>query len=134
ASRMHISEQDWRDEWPRLLKRVESDQLKILKRSASGDVLEGEIVLGGKPIGVIIKRPRRKYWYRYLNSIGRASRAKRTWLKAWKLYIRNVVCEWPLLVMEKETLGYVTDSIVVLEKMQGTPLNSLDLDSLSPAM
>jgi tRNA A-37 threonylcarbamoyl transferase component Bud32 len=127
---MEITREDWQTEFPRLLQRIESDQLEVIKRSRSGDVLEGEIILGGKPISVIIKRPRRKYWYRYLNSVGRPSRAKRIWLKAWKLYIRNVVCEFPLLVMEKQVLGYVTDSIIVLEKMQGTPLDRLDLDSL----
>jgi tRNA A-37 threonylcarbamoyl transferase component Bud32 len=130
ASQLKLTREDWEQAWPDLLARIESEQFTVLKRSASGEVLEGELVLRGKPIPVIIKRPRRKYWYRRLNSIGRASRVWRTWLKAWKLFIRNVPCEWPLLVMERRVLGYVTDQLLVLEKMQGTSLSSLNLDAL----
>jgi tRNA A-37 threonylcarbamoyl transferase component Bud32 len=115
------------------LARIESDQLETIKRSPSGDVLAGDVVVGGKPMAVIVKRPRRKYWYRYLNSVGRPSRVKRIWLKAWKLFIRGVPAEVPLIVMERRRFGYVTGGIIVLERVQGTPLNELDLDSLDAA-
>src|SRR5262249_36578645 len=131
-SQMQFTADDWKSEWPNLLARIESDQLNILKRSPSGVVLEGEIILGGRPVSVIIKRPRKKYWRRYLGGIFRASRAARIWTKAWKLIVRNVPCEWPLLVMEMRTLGYVTDSIIVLEKMHGHKLSTMDLDALDP--
>jgi tRNA A-37 threonylcarbamoyl transferase component Bud32 len=117
-------------QWPSLLARIEADQLDVIKRSRSGDVLAGEIVLGGKPIDIIVKHPRRKYWYRHLNSIGRASRVLRMWKKAWALYARHIAVEWPLLVMEKRVLGYVTDSIIVFERMRGDTLSKMNLNKL----
>lgn len=132
ASQLKLARADWEQAWPDLLARIESDQLTVLKRSNSGDVLVGELILAGKPIPVIVKRPRRKYWYRYANAIGRASRARRTWLKGWKLFIRNVPCEWPLLVMERRVFGYVAEQILVLEKMEGRALATIDLDAMSP--
>ena len=127
---MEFSAQDWKTEWPNLLARIESDQLTVLKRSRSGDVLEGEAILGGKPISVIIKRPKRKYVYRTITGAWRLSRAWRIWIKAWKLLVRNIACEWPLLVMEKRTFGYVTDAIIVLEKVSGQTLGRMDLDAI----
>jgi tRNA A-37 threonylcarbamoyl transferase component Bud32 len=133
VSRMQIAPEDWQREWPNLLARIESDQLTIIKRSPSGDVLEGEITLGGRPIHVIVKRPRKKFWHRYFTTLFRAGRAQRTWTKAWKIIVRNIPCEWPLIVMEKHALGYVTDSIIVLEKMQGQTLATMDLNALEAA-
>ena len=130
---MQFSREDWQNEWPNLVKRIESDQLTILKRTGSGDVLEGEIILGGKPIPVIIKRPKRKYYYRSIFGAFRVSRAWRIWTKAWKLLVRDISCEWPLLVMEKLAFGYVTDAIIVLEKIGGQTLSKINLDVLPQA-
>lgn len=121
--------EDWRAAWPQLLAQVESDQFSIIKRDRSGDVLEGEIVLGGRPIQVIVKRPRVKYWYRYLTALGRPSRALRTWIKAWKMIARNVPVDWPMLVIEKRILGYVVDSLLVVERLPGKTLAAVDLDA-----
>jgi tRNA A-37 threonylcarbamoyl transferase component Bud32 len=79
---------------------------------------------------VIIKRPRLKYRRRRITAAVRPSRARRIWTKAWKLLVRELPCEWPLLLMEKRSFGHVTDSLIVLEKMAGQPLSMLDLDSL----
>jgi tRNA A-37 threonylcarbamoyl transferase component Bud32 len=130
ASRMMFDQPQWQEAWRDLLARIDADQLDIIKRSRSGDVLSGEMVLGGRPISVIVKRPKKKFWYRHLNSIGRAGRARRSWTKAWKLYIRGIHAEFPLLLMEKSTLGYVTDSIIVFEQMRGETLAKIDLDAL----
>ena len=124
ASRLDISEEDWREAWPNLLEQIASDQFEVLKRSSSGDVLAGEIVLGGRPVSVVVKRPLRKYWYRYFNEIGRGSRSYRAWVKAWKLVVRNIPTAWPLLLMEKRRLGYVTESLIVLERVSGQALSS----------
>ena len=132
ASQMKFDREQWQQAWSDLKSRIDADQLEIIKRSRSGDVLGGEIIIDGRPIPVIVKRPRKKYWYRYLNSFGRPSRAMRMWSKAWKLYIRNIAAEFPLLVMEKRTLGYVTDSIIVFEKSRGSTLSTMDLNSLEP--
>ncbi len=82
VSDMTFTEDEWKKAWPQLLARIERDELEILKRSPSGDVLAGEVDLGGRTISVVIKRPRRRYWYRYINEIGRGSRARRAWYKA----------------------------------------------------
>jgi tRNA A-37 threonylcarbamoyl transferase component Bud32 len=130
ASRLEISKQDWLRAWPLLLKQIQDDQLKIIKRSRSGDVLSGEIILAGKPLNVIVKRPRRRYWYRYLNEIGRGSRPYRGWRKAWNLLIRGIPTAWPLLMMEKRSSGYVTDAVLITEQVAGQTLAHENLDAI----
>ena len=60
ASQMTISRQDWETEWPRLWGQIESGQMEVLKSSLSGDVLAGEITLGGQRISIVVKRPFRR--------------------------------------------------------------------------
>lgn len=130
VSRMEISADDWDAAWPSLIERVETDQMEVLKRSASGDVLAGDIALGGRPVSIIVKRSRRKYWHRYLTDIGRGTRPRRAWRRAWQLIHRDVPTAWPLLLMEKRSVGYVTDTLIVYERVSGTMLHSIDLDAL----
>ena len=132
ASRLEISDEDWLREWPLLLKQINADQLPVIKRSRSGDVLSAQITIGGKSLDVIVKRPRRRYWYRYLNEVGRGSRPRRAWKKAWNLIIRGIPTAWPLLVMEQRTAGYVTDAILISEKVPGDTLAHEDLDAIPP--
>jgi hypothetical protein len=113
-----------------LRERIEADALEVIKRSPSGDVLAGTVAPGGEPIDVVLKRPRRRYWYRYLNEIGRGARARRAWLKAWKMIARNVPTAWPLLLMEKRRFGYVVDTVIVFERVPGPTLASADLASI----
>lgn len=126
ASRLDVSQAEWEAEWPRLLTRIGANELEVYKRTRSGDVLAGDVVLGEHAIPVVVKRPRRKYWYRYINEIGRGSRALRAWVKSWQLIVRNIPTAWPLLLMEKKTLGYTTDALVVLEKIDGRTLAKED--------
>ena len=79
---------------------------------------------------MVIKRPRRRYWYRYLNEIGRGARARRAWVKAWKMIARNVPTAWPLLLMERRRLGYVVDNVIVFERVAGQTLDKADLDAI----
>jgi len=130
ASRLTVEEEDWRREWPPLLRQIEADELQVLKRTRSGDVLAGEVTLGGQTVPIVVKRPRRRYWYRYLNEIGRGSRAWRGWVKAWNLILRNLPTAWPLIVMDKRKLGYVTDSIIVYERVPGPTMHRVDLDAM----
>ncbi len=129
-SRFPATREDWEREWPYLLARIQNDQLEILKRSASGDVLAGEVVLGGMPVSVVIKRPKRNKVNRYLTEIGRGSRVRRAWKKAWSLVVRDIPTAWPLLVMERRRLGYAVDGIIVFERVAGEQLADLDLDAL----
>jgi tRNA A-37 threonylcarbamoyl transferase component Bud32 len=131
ASRLTVEPSDWETQWPRLLADIEADQLAVLKRSPSGDVLSAEVRLGGQAVPVIVKRAKRRYWYRYLNEIGRGPRSRRAWLKAWKMIVRDVPTAWPMLLMEKRRLGYVTDSVVIFERVTGPTLARVDLDAMA---
>lgn len=126
VSRMQFTQADWQEAWPLLLDMMASDQFETLKHSRSGDVLAGDLVIGGKPIPIVIKRPRRKFWYRYINEIGRGMRARRAWNKAWQLVVRDVPTAWPLLIMEKRAWGYPTDALLVLERIPSADLESVD--------
>jgi tRNA A-37 threonylcarbamoyl transferase component Bud32 len=130
ASQLEITSQDWEREWPILLAKIESDQLPVIKRSRSGDVLSAQVKLAGQTLDVIVKRPRRRYWYRYINEIGRGSRPYRAWKKAWSLITRGIPTAWPVLLMEKRVAGYVTDAVLISEKIPGETLAHQDLDAL----
>ena len=113
--RRRIGQRRGRSFW----RRSRSDQLTVIKRGASGDVLAGELELGGRSVPIIAKRPFKRYWYRYINEIGRGSRAWRAWHKAWTLVVRDIPTAWPLAVMQKRRLGYITDSVIVFERVGG---------------
>ncbi len=131
ASELHVSAEDWHAAWPKLWRQVEADELTVIKRGASGDVLAGEVMIGGRRVEIIAKRPFKRHWYRYFNEIGRGSRSWRAWHKAWALTARDIPTAWPLLVMQKRTLGYITDSLIVFERVAGSTLASVDLDSMT---
>jgi tRNA A-37 threonylcarbamoyl transferase component Bud32 len=131
SSNLEVTHEDWNREWPVLLDKIEQGRLDLIKRSRSGEVLAATVTIGGRDLDVIVKRPRRRYWYRYLNEIGRGSRAWRAWRKTWNLIVRDIPTAWPLLVMEKRRLGYVTDAIFVCEKIPGRTLAHADLDSIA---
>lgn len=131
ASRLQITEEDWRAEWPRLIQRLDSEQFQIIKDSPSGQVLRGEIILAGHPLNVIIKRPRRKYLRRYFNEIGRGSRSRRAWFKAWSLIVHDIPTAWPLLMMQRRRFGYVVDQIIVFEQIPGPSLGRIVIPELN---
>jgi hypothetical protein len=131
SSRLGITHDDWQREWPRLLERIGRNELTTIKSDPSGDVFVAQVTLAGQAVQVIVKRPKRKLWYRYVLDLGRAARARRTWRKAWQAIVRNLPTEWPLLLMEKRAFGYVTDGIIIFERVPGTTLYQLDLDTLS---
>ena len=132
VSRMSFDDSQWKRAWPELLRRIEADDLRVIKRTRSGDVLAGAVSPGGAPIEVVVKRPRRRYWYRYLNEIGRGARARRAWIKSWKMIARNVPTAWPLLMMERRRFGYVVDTVIVFERVPGPTLAAADLDAIAP--
>lgn len=132
ASRLPIERKDWESAWPALLSQLQSGLLECIKSDSSGDIYSGQVILSGRPIAVMVKRPRRKFWYRYITDLVRQSRAKRTWIRAWQLLWRNLPCEWPMLLMERRVLGYVADAVVVFERVPGQSLDQVDLDSLTP--
>lgn len=132
VSRVEFSDDEWRAAWATLRGQIAADSLEVLKRTASGDVLAGELALGSRRVPVIVKHPRRKYWYRWVNEIGRGSRARRAWFTSWEMIARNIPVAWPMLLMEKRRLGYVTDALIVFERVPGTTLFHADLDAMAP--
>ena len=131
VSQMEFSDDDWSAAWTSLRKQIEADSLEVLKRTASGDVLAGNLEIAGKSIPVIVKHPRRKYWYRWLNEIGRGSRANRAWFRSWEMIVRNVPAAWPLMMVERRTMGYVTDGIIVFERVTGQTLARAEIDAMN---
>lgn len=130
VSQMQFTTEQWQSAWQNLKKQLDDDQLTILKRSRSGDVLAGQIAVGTHTLDVVIKRPRRRRWHRYFNEILRGVRARRAWTKAWELIVRDIPTAWPLLMMQRQVAGYVTDALIVCERVQGPMLARVDLDTL----
>ena len=133
ASTLTVSHDDWQREWPKLLSGIGSDQLTILKREAGGDVLAGEVTLGGRTVSVVVKRPRHNKWHRYIKELYTGLRARQAWTKAWWLVARDIPTAWPLLVMQRRgALGVPVEAMIVAERVQGDLLATMDLDALSP--
>ena len=133
SSGLSINASDWQKVWPAIFDQMNAGKLTPLKRSRSGDVWAAQINIGGRELDVVIKRPFKRYWYRYINEIGRGSRAWRAWKKAWTLIARNIPTAWPLAMLEKRTLGYVTDSVIIFERVPGATLDAADLDAIEPS-
>lgn len=133
ASTLRIEKEEWEGIWPQLWQQIEADELRLLKRSRSGDVVAADLQLGGVTLAVIIKRPFKRHWYRYLNEIPRRSKSWRGWMKGWNLIARNLPTAWPLLIMERRRFGYVTDHISIFERIPGPTLWRVDLDSFTCA-
>lgn len=132
ASTLKIEREEWERIWPELWRKIEADELRVLKRSPSSDVVATELELGGRTVQVVVKRPFKRHWWRYLNEIPRRSRSWRGWLKGWHLIARNLPTAWPLLVMERRRFGYVTDHVSVFERVPGLTLWRADLDAIAP--
>ncbi len=131
ASKLDITRQDWAKIWPEILVKIERDQFDVIKRDDSCDILSGSITLQNRPIDIIIKRPRNKFWYRYFYDLFRSSRAARLFDKTRWLQVRHIPVEYPLAVFEKSKLGYVIDGVAVFERVPGVTLDQVDLQELS---
>lgn len=125
AAGLQLTPEDWTSEWPRLLKQIEAETLNPLKRGRSADVWEAEVVLGGIPIEVVIKRAFRRYPYRYITELGRGSRSWRAWKKSWMLLVRGIPAAWPLALLERKMAGVVADQFIICEKVRGWQLDAL---------
>ncbi len=131
ASGRDFTDQDWESAWPALMQQVEADTFTVIKRSRSGDVLSGEVILNGRPVEVIVKRAKRRFWLRHLTEIGPRVRARREWRKSWEAIVRNLPTAWPLIYMERRVFGYTLDAIIVYEKVTGPILARVDLDAMN---
>jgi hypothetical protein len=133
ASTLAVSYDDWQREWPKLLSAIENDQLTGLKRERGGDVLAGDVFIGGRAVAVVVKRPRHNKWHRYIKETFRGLRARQAWTKAWSLVARDIPTAWPLLVMQRRNaLGIPVQAIIVSERVPGELLATMDFDALEP--
>ena len=116
----------WPTAWPDLLATVERDELEIIKRDPSGDVLSGTVRLGSADLPVIVKRTRRV-------TTVRTPRGRRAWRKAWNLLAMGFAVEQPLLLAERRRLGRTVDSLLIFERVPGPTLAGANLDALVDA-
>ena len=49
------------------------------------------------------------------------------------MVMRDIPTAWPLAVMQKRQLGYITDSAIVLERLEGQGLVTADLEAIAAA-
>ena len=131
ASQVRVTAEDWQREWPIVLAKLRNNELDVLKRDISGDVQAGQVTLGGVSVDVILKRPRNKYWYRYLYDLFRPSRARRTWTKTLRLFSRGLPIERPLLVIQKRSGEFTAEAIAIFERVPGQTLEEFDLSTLN---
>jgi tRNA A-37 threonylcarbamoyl transferase component Bud32 len=132
VSRLEVTEADWQAALPPLLEAIQARSLPALKQSASADVYDTTLRLGGVDVPVIVKVPHRRYAYRHLTELGRGSRSHRAWKKAWHLVARDLPTAWPIAYFEQGALGYVSRSFIVFEKVPGPTLWKVDLEGLTP--
>lgn len=133
AGRLKVTLDDWQRVWPDLARQLDTATLYPLKRGRSADVWKTEVVLAGVPTAVVVKRPYRRYWYRYATELPRGTRAYRAWWKTWALLGRAIPAAWPLLLAERRVAGVVVDQAFVCEHIAGEQLDQLDLAALPPA-
>jgi hypothetical protein len=133
ASSLTVSRDDWQREWPKLLGAVEANALEGLKQEKGGDVLAGEVSIGGRIVQVVVKRPRHSKWHRYIKELYKGLRARQAWTKAWSLVARDVPTAWPLLVMQRRNaLGIPVQAIMVSERVNGELLATMDFARVPP--
>ncbi|MGH7177201.1 MAG: hypothetical protein ACREJC_07470 [Tepidisphaeraceae bacterium] len=130
ASQLQIERADWERAWPALRAQMESDSLEVLKRDASSDVLASVLTICGQPVEIVVKRPRRKSLRQRVNEVVFGSRARRSWIKTWKMLLRDVPCELPLLLLERRDGPLRGDALVVYERVPGQTLARVDLDAI----
>jgi hypothetical protein len=133
ASTLAVARDDWQREWPKLLAAIENDRLTGLKREKGGDVLAGEVFIGGRQVSVVVKRPRHNKWHRYIKESFRGLRARQAWTKAWSLVARDIPTAWPLLVMQRRNaFGIPVQAVIVSERVHGDLLATMNFDALTP--
>ncbi len=130
ASRLRITEQQWQEALPALIAGIDAGNFETLKSDASGVVAATECQIGGERVQIVVKRPRRRTLLRMLIDPLRRTRARRTWIKAWKMLARDIPSEFPLLMIERHRFGVPIEGIVVFQRVDGERLDKIDLNSL----
>jgi hypothetical protein len=114
---------DWKTAWSDLERQLAAGEMKILKKSDSGDVLEGNWRVGDKLLNVIVKKPTPKNFRRRISQWILGPRARRAWIKAWELVERDIPTAWPLALAEGNG-----QSLLIMEKVPGKTLADVKPD------
>ena len=115
------------EDWRKVLDNPESlftgDDVEVVKDSASSLVVRRTIRLGDVNLRVFIKRARRKRFVRLFFDLFRRSRALRAFYLGHALLGRHIYTALPLAAIEKRRWGFLTDSILITEQVEGLHLN-----------
>lgn len=122
-----FSPEDWARAWRSLADTADGT---LLKDDRSGQVRRARRAVAGVELDLVLKRPRRRGRHVWAYDLVRRSRARRAWIKTWRLLARDIPCELPLLMLERRRWGYVVESVLVCEAVPGPTLAACDLDRL----
>lgn len=115
------------EDWQKVLDKPESlftgDDVEVVKDSASSLVVRRTIRLGDVDLQVFIKRARRKRFVRLFFDLFRRSRALRAFYLGHALLGRHIYTALPLAAIERRRWGFLTDSILITEQVEGLHLN-----------
>lgn len=125
-----ISRTDWERAFQALSHGLDGGWPRF-KSDHSGTVATGELQLGGSSVCVVVKRPFRTRASQWAVDFFRPARARRAWIKTWKLFVRGLPTEVPLLVLERRCGMVITDGLVVFERVPGETIEHLDLSRLA---
>ncbi len=116
-----------------VLDQMAAGQGEWLKRGGSGDVWHGTPTIFGRPLEVVAKLPRRKYWYRHLTDFLQGDRSARAWTRSWQMAIRDLPVAWPLMRAVQQTGPYVRQAMLITAWVAGENLAGIRLHTLSTA-
>ena len=118
-----FSAEDWQEALSDPDALFTGDDVKVIKDSPSSFVVRRRLRIGAAEIDVYIKRSRRKRFIRWVIDLFRRSRALRGFYLGHALLGRHIYTALPLAAMEKRRWGFLVDSILITEQVNGLHLN-----------
>jgi tRNA A-37 threonylcarbamoyl transferase component Bud32 len=97
--------------------------VEVVKDSASSLVVHRKLTIGGHTLDVFIKRARRKRPWKALLDWCRRSRPIRAFKYGHMLLTRRIATALPLAALERRAAGFLVDSILITEAIEGQRLN-----------
>lgn len=124
----------WRAAMPTLLE-PEASGWTMFKRDAAARVFGGRWTFPDtheptRTLELVVKRPATPTGFGGLLKRLRPSRARRAWIKTWRLLSLGFACEVPLLLLERRIGPTWTEQVGVFERVPGPTLAQVRLDDL----
>lgn len=121
-----------RDEWLALLPGLIAGDAswETMKDDDAATVRGGAIAFGGQTLDVVVKRPLNKPGARGWLGRLRPARVMRTWTKTWRMLGLGFRCEVPLLVIQHRRGPVLVDQMLVVERVPGPTLATVDLNAM----